>query len=193
MPEEPRCERADGRCGTSRRDLISAWMRALDAAWRATHAALEDGDLTAQEAQRLEQRLRAERIGTRREVGTISGFPYPEWALAPMRSDIANATIATATKEECHDCHAHDGPRSGPPPEASVERAADEYVVRLAVPGFARQELEVEVTGRRVTMRGDQLETGIDEGPFRLHERLEARSSPHSGQRCPLRRSRLRT
>jgi hypothetical protein len=100
--------------GPSRRDLISAWMRALDAAWRATHAALEDGDLTGQEVQRLEQRLRAERDWTRREFGTISGFPYPKWAHGPMRSDTAKATLATATKEECHDCHAHHGPRSGP-------------------------------------------------------------------------------
>lgn len=61
------------------------------------------------------------------------------------------------------------------PPEASVDKSPDEYVVRLAVPGFAREELEVEVEGRVVTVRGDQLESGIDLGPFRLHERLEER------------------
>lgn len=61
------------------------------------------------------------------------------------------------------------------PPEASVDKSADGYVVRLAVPGFAQEELEVEIAGRFVTVRGDQVETGIDDGPFRLHERLEER------------------
>ena len=61
------------------------------------------------------------------------------------------------------------------PPEASVERSATEYVVHLAVPGFAQEELEVEVAGRFVTVRGDQTQTEIDDGPFRLHERLEER------------------
>lgn len=61
------------------------------------------------------------------------------------------------------------------PPEASVEQSANEYVVHLAVPGFAQEELEVEITGRVVTVRGDQTQTTIDDGPFRLHERLEER------------------
>jgi HSP20 family protein len=61
------------------------------------------------------------------------------------------------------------------PPEASVEQSAAEYVVHLAVPGFAQEELEVEVAGRFVTVRGDQAQTTIDDGPFRLHERLEER------------------
>jgi HSP20 family molecular chaperone IbpA len=61
------------------------------------------------------------------------------------------------------------------PPEASVEQSAKEYVVRLAVPGFAQGELEVEIAGRFLTVRGDQTQTTIDEGPFRLHERLEER------------------
>jgi HSP20 family molecular chaperone IbpA len=61
------------------------------------------------------------------------------------------------------------------PPEASVERSAKEYVVRLALPGFAQEELEVEVTGRAVCVCGDQLRTTNDDGPFRLHERLEER------------------
>ena len=42
------------------------------------------------------------------------------------------------------------------PPEASVEQSANEYVVHLAVPGFAQEELEVEIAGRFVTVRGDQ-------------------------------------
>ena len=61
------------------------------------------------------------------------------------------------------------------PPEASVEQSANEYVVHLAVPGFAQEELEVEIAGRFVTVRGDQTQTTIDDGPFRLHERLEER------------------
>ena len=61
------------------------------------------------------------------------------------------------------------------PPEASVEQSANEYVVHLAVPGFAQEELEVEIAGCFVTVRGDQTQTAIDDGPFRLHERLEER------------------
>jgi HSP20 family molecular chaperone IbpA len=61
------------------------------------------------------------------------------------------------------------------PPEATVEQSAAEYLVRLAVPGFAQGELEVEIAGRFVTVRGDQTQTTIDNGPFRLHERLEER------------------
>ena len=61
------------------------------------------------------------------------------------------------------------------PPEASVEQSANEYVVHLAVPGFAQEELEVEIAGRFVTVRGDQTQTTTDDGPFRLHERLEER------------------
>ncbi|HZO63133.1 MAG TPA: Hsp20/alpha crystallin family protein [Gaiellaceae bacterium] len=49
-----------------------------------------------------------------------------------------------------------------------------EYVVQFDVSEFAKSELTVEATGRRVTVRGDQQTTGSDEGqPFRLHERLE--------------------
>ncbi|HEY8776531.1 MAG TPA: Hsp20/alpha crystallin family protein [Gaiellaceae bacterium] len=59
------------------------------------------------------------------------------------------------------------------PPEASVEQSANEYVVHLAVPGFAQEELEVEIAGRFVTVRGDQTQTTIGDCPFRLHERLE--------------------
>lgn len=61
------------------------------------------------------------------------------------------------------------------PPEASVEQSANEYVVHLAVPGFAQEELEVEIAGRFVTVRGEQTQTTIDDGPLRLHERLEER------------------
>jgi HSP20 family protein len=59
------------------------------------------------------------------------------------------------------------------PPEATVDEFQDEYVVHLAVPGFALEELEVEVAGRLVTVSGDQAQTAVDHGPFRLHERRE--------------------
>jgi HSP20 family protein len=61
------------------------------------------------------------------------------------------------------------------PPKASVEQLPNDYVVHLAVPGFAQEELEVEIAGRFVTVRGDQTQTTIQDGPFRLHERLEER------------------
>jgi HSP20 family protein len=61
------------------------------------------------------------------------------------------------------------------PPEASVEESANEYVVHLAFPGFAQEELEVEIAGRFVTVHGDQTQTAIEDVPFRLHERLEER------------------
>ena len=61
------------------------------------------------------------------------------------------------------------------PPAASVEQSPSEYVVHLAVPGFAQEELEVEIAGRFVIVRGDQTETSIEDAPFRLHERLEGR------------------
>ena len=47
--------------------------------------------------------------------------------------------------------------------------------MHLAVPGFAQEELEVEIAGRFVIVRGDQTETSIEDVPFRLHERLEER------------------
>jgi len=61
------------------------------------------------------------------------------------------------------------------PSDSSVEQSAKEYVVHLSVPGFAQEELQVEIAGRFVTVRGDQTQTSIDNCPFRLHERLEER------------------
>ena len=61
------------------------------------------------------------------------------------------------------------------PPGSTVDQSTKEYVVHLAVPGFAQEELEVEIAGRFVTVRGDQTQTSIDNAPFRLHERLEER------------------
>jgi HSP20 family molecular chaperone IbpA len=60
-------------------------------------------------------------------------------------------------------------------PEATVAALADEYVVRLVVRGFTREELEVEVLDRAVTVCGDQKQTAPDDQPFRIHERLEER------------------
>ena len=59
------------------------------------------------------------------------------------------------------------------PPEASVDMSTNEYVVHLAVPGFAREELEVEIADRVVTVRGDQTRPTLEDGPFLLPERLE--------------------
>ena len=61
------------------------------------------------------------------------------------------------------------------PQDSQVAALADEYVVRIAVPGFARQELDVEVMDHVVTVCGDQLQTASDDQPFRIHERLEER------------------
>ena len=47
--------------------------------------------------------------------------------------------------------------------------------MHLAVPGFAQEELEVEIAGRFVTVHGDQTQTAIEDVPFRLHERLVER------------------
>jgi HSP20 family protein len=61
------------------------------------------------------------------------------------------------------------------PPSACVNEFRDEYVVHLTVPGFAREELEVEIADHVVTVRGDQTEAGLETLPFWLHERLEER------------------
>jgi HSP20 family molecular chaperone IbpA len=61
------------------------------------------------------------------------------------------------------------------PPDSQVAVFADEYLVRIAVPGFAREELDVEVVDHVVTVCGDQVQTASDDQPFRIHERLEER------------------
>jgi HSP20 family molecular chaperone IbpA len=58
-------------------------------------------------------------------------------------------------------------------PEADVAESACGYVVRLPVDGFAKDELEVEVSDHLVTVRGDQQRTPADTEAFLLHERLE--------------------
>ena len=61
------------------------------------------------------------------------------------------------------------------PPTACVNEFRDEYVVHLAVRGFSREELEVEIADRLVTVRGNQTDLGRESHPFWLHEQLEER------------------
>jgi HSP20 family protein len=57
------------------------------------------------------------------------------------------------------------------PADALVKESADEYVVRLRVPGFRADDLDIEVADHTVTVRGDR--TCGDLGGFRLRDRLE--------------------
>ena len=60
------------------------------------------------------------------------------------------------------------------PANAKVRADAREYVVELDVSDFLESELEVELVGARITVRGDQSQDPGDDGiPFRLQERLE--------------------
>jgi HSP20 family molecular chaperone IbpA len=60
------------------------------------------------------------------------------------------------------------------PAHANVREEPGEYLIELDVADFTESELTVEAVGRRLTVRGDQVETGEDDGKaFRLHERLE--------------------
>jgi HSP20 family molecular chaperone IbpA len=59
------------------------------------------------------------------------------------------------------------------PRDALLTETDREYVVRLVVPGFRADDLDVEVAGNTVTVRGDR--THMDSGEFRLHDLLEER------------------
>jgi HSP20 family molecular chaperone IbpA len=59
------------------------------------------------------------------------------------------------------------------PADALLEEWEDEYVVRLAVPGFAGDDLDVEVEDHVVTIRGARLRGDL--GPFCLQDALEER------------------
>ena len=60
------------------------------------------------------------------------------------------------------------------PAHATVRADAHEYVMELDVSDFLESELEVELLGARLTVRGDQSPDPGDDGtPFRLQERLE--------------------
>jgi HSP20 family protein len=64
------------------------------------------------------------------------------------------------------------------PPNARVDESKGKYVVRLPVPGFAREEIELEIADRVVSLCGDQTQNGVEtRRPFCLHERLEERFS----------------
>ena len=61
-----------------------------------------------------------------------------------------------------------------PPAHARVLEYPGEYVVELHVADFLETELSVEVVGRQVTVRGDQVaESGDADAALRLHERFE--------------------
>lgn len=60
------------------------------------------------------------------------------------------------------------------PAHANVREEPCEYVIQLDVADFTEPEVRVEARGPQVTLWGEQLETGEDDGKvFRLHERLE--------------------
>lgn len=59
------------------------------------------------------------------------------------------------------------------PAHANVREEAGEYLIELDVADFSEAELAIEALGRRLTVRGDQVQTGDDGEAFRLHERLE--------------------
>jgi HSP20 family molecular chaperone IbpA len=60
------------------------------------------------------------------------------------------------------------------PANAKVRADAREYVVALDVSDFLESELDVELVGARITVRGEQSPDPGDAGiPFRLQERLE--------------------
>jgi HSP20 family molecular chaperone IbpA len=60
------------------------------------------------------------------------------------------------------------------PAQARVRADAHQYLIELDVSDFLESELQVELLGARITVRGDQLQDPGDDGiPFRLQERLE--------------------
>jgi HSP20 family molecular chaperone IbpA len=61
-----------------------------------------------------------------------------------------------------------------PPSHATVREETHEYVIKLDVSDFTKDELSVLALGPRVSVTGDQQRAAVDVGkPFRLHERLE--------------------
>jgi HSP20 family molecular chaperone IbpA len=61
-----------------------------------------------------------------------------------------------------------------PPAHANVRKLQGAYLIELDVADFTESEVAVEVFGRQLMIRGDQIETSDDDGKaFRLHERLE--------------------
>ena len=60
-------------------------------------------------------------------------------------------------------------------PNAAVDELTAEYVVHLSVPGFAVDELHVQVADGIVTVSGDHTEAGFETKPFHLHEHFAER------------------
>lgn len=61
-------------------------------------------------------------------------------------------------------------------PASDVYETEDEFVVELDVPGFEKEELGVEVSDHRLTVKGERKKSKEDdEKAFRLRERLERR------------------
>ena len=59
-------------------------------------------------------------------------------------------------------------------PASDILEASDEYIVELEVPGFAEEELDVEVTDHTLVVKGAREETiEKQEKDVLLHERLE--------------------
>jgi HSP20 family molecular chaperone IbpA len=60
------------------------------------------------------------------------------------------------------------------PPHAHVRHQNGEYLIELDVSDFTEAELAIELLGRTLIVRGDQLANETDDGrAFRLHEHLE--------------------
>lgn len=59
-------------------------------------------------------------------------------------------------------------------PAADVFETADEFVVEVEVPGYAEEELHVEISDHTLTVKGERSESREkQEKTFRLHERLD--------------------
>jgi HSP20 family protein len=59
-------------------------------------------------------------------------------------------------------------------PAADVYETADEFVVELEVPGYAEKELDIVLSERTLTVKGEQTGTTQEKKKdFHLHERLE--------------------
>ena len=66
------------------------------------------------------------------------------------------------------------GGSHAPPSRANVYETDCQYVVKLDVADFSRDEITVELLGPCLTVRGEQRATAAeDNGPFLLRERLE--------------------
>ena len=63
---------------------------------------------------------------------------------------------------------------AAPLPAADAYETESEYVLELEVPGFAKDELAVEVTDHTLVVKGARAETEekVDDRTFHVHERL---------------------